>query len=177
MKSKWLKKAMAAFLAVLMTVCALPIAAFVPETVETGEEFAVETQDFFANGKTSIEMNGVIYFINNDDEDKLYKYSQSSPIHELVLDKHITTLVESDIANNEIYLVEYIDGKTQLLKMNTLSNETEEVVHFQGVVTNICIRNNTIFFVDNNRILYYDNNQCKTLVDLDNVATVFFQDI
>lgn len=42
MKSKWLKKAMAAFLAVLMTVCALPVAAFVPETVETGEEFAVE---------------------------------------------------------------------------------------------------------------------------------------
>ena len=39
MKSKWLKKAMAAFLAVLMTVCALPVAAFVPETVETGEEF------------------------------------------------------------------------------------------------------------------------------------------
>lgn len=39
MKSRWLKKAMAAFLAVLMTVCALPVAAFVPETVETGEEF------------------------------------------------------------------------------------------------------------------------------------------
>ncbi len=39
MKSKWLKKAMAAFLAVLMTVCALPVAAFVPEMVETGEEF------------------------------------------------------------------------------------------------------------------------------------------
>lgn len=85
------EKAMAAFLAVLMTVCALPVAAFVPEMVETGEEFAVETQDFFANGKTSIEMNGAIYFINNDEEDKLYKYSQSSPIHELVLDKHITT--------------------------------------------------------------------------------------
>lgn len=39
MKSRWLKKAMAAFLAVLMTVCAVPVAAFVPETVETGEEF------------------------------------------------------------------------------------------------------------------------------------------
>ncbi len=39
MKSRWLKKAMAAFLAVLMTVCALPVAAFVPEMVETGEEF------------------------------------------------------------------------------------------------------------------------------------------
>lgn len=38
MKSRWLKKAMAAFLAVLMTVCALPVAAFVPEMVETGEE-------------------------------------------------------------------------------------------------------------------------------------------
>ena len=43
MKSKWLKKVMAAFLAVLMTVCAVPVAAFVPEMVETGEEFV---QDF-----------------------------------------------------------------------------------------------------------------------------------
>ena len=42
MKSRWLKKAMAAFLAVLMTVCAVPVAAFVPEMVETGKEFAVE---------------------------------------------------------------------------------------------------------------------------------------
>ena len=42
MKSRWLKKAMAAFLAVLMTVCALPVAAFVPEMVETGEEFEPE---------------------------------------------------------------------------------------------------------------------------------------
>ena len=45
MKSRWLKKAMAAFLAVLMTVCALPVAAFVPETVESGEEFIVAEEN------------------------------------------------------------------------------------------------------------------------------------
>ena len=54
MKSKWLKKAMAAFLAVLMTVCALPVAAFVPETVETGEEFEQDFSEDSSEKNTSL---------------------------------------------------------------------------------------------------------------------------
>lgn len=54
MKSRWLKKAMAAFLAVLMTVCALPVAAFVPETVETGEEFEQDFSEDSSEKNTSL---------------------------------------------------------------------------------------------------------------------------
>ena len=54
MKSKWLKKAMAAFLAVLMTVCAQPVAAFVPETVETGEEFEQDFSEDSSEKNTSL---------------------------------------------------------------------------------------------------------------------------
>ena len=54
MKSKWLKKAMAAFLAVLMTVCAVPVAAFVPEMVETGEEFEQDFSEDSSEKNTSL---------------------------------------------------------------------------------------------------------------------------
>ena len=54
MKNKWLKKAMAAFLAVLMTVCAVPVAAFVPEMVETGEEFEQDLVEDSSEKNTSL---------------------------------------------------------------------------------------------------------------------------
>lgn len=54
MKSRWLKKAMAVFLAVLMTVCAVPVAAFVPETVETGEEFEQDLVEDSSEKNTSL---------------------------------------------------------------------------------------------------------------------------
>ena len=72
MKSKWLKKAMAAFLAVLMTVCALPVAAFVPETVETGEEFnkdlasatLASTPPTITEAEVSVRINDLVSKLN-----------------------------------------------------------------------------------------------------------------
>ena len=72
MKSRWLKKAMAAFLAVLMTVCALPVAAFVPETVETGEEFnkdlasatLASTPPTITEAEVSVRINDLVSKLN-----------------------------------------------------------------------------------------------------------------
>lgn len=72
MKSKWLKKAMAAFLAVLMTVCALPVAALVPETVETGEEFdkdlasatLASTPPTITEAEVSVKINDLVSKLN-----------------------------------------------------------------------------------------------------------------
>ena len=91
MKSRWLKKAMAAFLAVLMTVCALPVAAFVPETVESGEENI--TEKTVANDETAL------YYVtvtNSPNWDILSASYLDSFVGQVVVDKNVQVSSDSN---------------------------------------------------------------------------------
>lgn len=132
------------------------------EEVEKNAEKAEDVQEpvqkengFFNNGSTTIELNDYIFYIKNEDEDYLYKKDKSTSAVEAVLERHIISIVEADQEKKSIYLVEYIDQKSRLLKMNVTDCSVQVVCDFDGIVTCICATGSTLFYIDNNKLFSY----------------------
>ncbi|MBQ6807103.1 MAG: CHAP domain-containing protein, partial [Lachnospiraceae bacterium] len=124
-------------MAIIMLLTLLPIENAYAATAKEIQEFCNGT-DFF------VAEDGTEYFINSDDEDKLYRITQTGA--ELVLDEHIVLLV---CLNTNAYLVAYRDTKCVLLKFDTKNMSYEKIYDFECSVSNIALKGNNLYFINN----------------------------
>ena len=153
MKSKWLKKAMAAFLAVLMTVCALPVAAFVPETVETGEEFepSISATSGVSNGGKSVDYGDLTYTINANGEVECVNYFNNS--------KRLTNIKNAELlcVIDDFLLVLRTQNSITEIMTYSISEEKEiDVYQIENKIEAISTRGKCIYYLSDHSIFEYD---------------------
>ncbi|MBQ7098026.1 MAG: InlB B-repeat-containing protein [Clostridia bacterium] len=126
--------------------------------------------NLYSNG-TDMYSNGTVEFYSNkDDEDKLYKLSLSDMSEEKILDEHIISMVNKD---KYLYLLVYTEGKSNLLKFDTDNNTYILEKEFDTIVSNIAIRDNTLYYVENRSIFTYNFDTKENTILIKNGITDF----
>lgn len=177
------RKILSWILSLAMILSAVPwsVAAEVEFEVEESAEKVEDVQapvqknGFFDNGSTTIELNDYVFYINGDDEDYLYKKEKSTSVGEAVLERHIISIVSADKEKKSIYLVEYIDQKSRLLKMNVTDCSVQVVCDFDGIVTCICVTGSTLFYIDNNKLFSYSVETHEKSMILDDASIAYLK--
>jgi len=129
----------------------------------------------YSNG-TDVYSNGITeFYINTDDEDKLYKLNLSDMKEEKVLDEHIISMVSRD---KYLYLLVYSDEKSILLKFDTENYLYDIEKNFDELVTNIVLRDDIIYYTLNQNIMSYDlsKKDNSVLLDNGNISYIYMYD-
>ncbi len=127
----------------------------------------------FANGTDTAFVSNTEYFINADDEDKLYAYMGNKA--ELILDEHIITLIEH---NTLIYLVIYRNDSSLLAVYDTTKATFDTLLEFDGIINSIARSENIIYYASNGNIEFYDTDSktSGTFKADSNIQFIYFSD-
>ena len=158
-----MKRMISFFLVLVMLVAMLPQISF--------GVFATVNEHTYCNGTDYFETNdGCEYFINSDDEDRLYKITGGT--EELVLDEHVILLVN---ANEVAYLVVYSDEACKLVAFNVNSHVTSDVYTFPAIVSNIALKDNELLYTLGGAAYSLNlSTMSSTVVQESDVATLYF---
>lgn len=135
---------------------------------------AFAAEDSYSNGTdVAVTLNGE-YYINIDDEDKLYYKETSSHQEVKILDNHVMSIVSD--SNGNLYLLVYVNGGTDLVFFNTSTHEHYLLCSFDYVITNMSARKDELYIKTNIGIQHYDleTNALDTLVENSNIDFMYF---
>lgn len=132
-------------------------------------------EEGYCNGSDTYSDGAVELFSNSEDEDKLYKLNLLDMSEEKVLDLHVISMLHK---GSDIYLLVYIDGKSNLLKFNIQNYSYSTVMEFDTIVTNIALRDNKLYYLDSRNILTYnfENGETAMFIENGDVDLLLFTD-
>lgn len=138
-----------------------------------GRKAYADNSGDFANGTDTAVISNTEYFINADDEDRLYFSTQSGS--KLILNEHIITLIPH---GSLIYLLIYENEHSTLSVFNTVDSSLNTVIEFENTVTSLARCGSILYFVLNGSIEFY-NTSTKTFCTFkaaSNIQFVYFTD-
>ena len=130
-----MKRLISILLVVLLTVSLLPQVSII--------SLAVETEGVYCNGTDYfVAEDGTEFFINSDDEDKLYQITPSGEVS-LAVDEHTILLVNN---GDTAYLVVFRNEECKLVRFDASSGNSSDIYTFPDAVCNIALRSNELLY-------------------------------
>lgn len=124
----------------------------------------------YCNGGSMFCLDNVEYYIQSEDEDKLYSFDLASKTEEKILDEHIISMV---CQKDCLYLLAYEDSKSKLLCLQPSTDTLREMTKLNTVVSSIALRGTALYYVQDGDIYMYDTESNENTLFLSNGNTRF----
>jgi hypothetical protein len=124
----------------------------------------------YSNGGTLYTDGENEFFINPDDEDRLYKVNLAEKTEECVYDGHVISLVSEQ---DEIYLLVYDEGTSSVINFDKYDYSVETVTEFDSLITNFSLRADILYYTDNGDVYSYNIENSET-VKMSDIGAVDF---
>ena len=117
------------------------------------------SDEYYSNCTDMYSVQSYEYYINGDDEDRLYRIDLSDMSENMIYNEHIISLVGK---GNNLYMLVYEDGNSKLIELNTDSLSKTVLCEFKDLVTNMSVRDNVIYYIENGSVYTFDLNSHKS---------------
>ncbi|MGM9554165.1 MAG: CHAP domain-containing protein [Faecousia sp.] len=136
---------------------------------------AAEAEEYYCNGSDMYNDGTLEYFLNMDDEDKLYVMNLADKTMELVLEEHVISMVYAD---ESLYMLVYRDGTSALVSFDLRTRSAVDMLCFSDVITSIVCRDHTLYYIENGNVVAFNpaTGATQLLIDSGDVVHLYFVD-